>query len=170
MIAPPPREPNGRHRRSIARAAELLVAQTASQPHRRGIRSTAGATPWQRALTSGRIRDHQRSFSPGELETAGLWFCEARVNYLRAIGAPNGYAVDGTGRGGDLPPRLRRKWLREWRGIRAALVTDRDGPLLAILAATEAHPDADEREWPTEFKIAVSDALVGLAGHFKIRL
>lgn len=164
MIAPRSREPNGRLRRQLAKADEALVALTASQPHRRGEKTNVAATPWQRAIKSGRVRDHSRRCTGGGLELAGLIFCEVRENYLRAIGAPRGF-ISRRGKGSDLPPSLRRKWLRQWRDVCACLGK---APLLAILAATEAHPEEDERLWTPNQASAVSDALKALCGHFQI--
>lgn len=161
MIRPPLREPNGRLRRRLKRVEETLVAQTASQPHRRGEFSTIGATPWQRALKAGRIRDPDGNLTAGELEIAALRFLFARQRFLKAIAAPNGFAVGHYGRGRDLPPSVRRRWLRDWLAVRTRLGR---GPLRALLAGLEAHPDFDEREWPTEFTNAVSGALKRLSG------
>jgi hypothetical protein len=163
MIASRSREPNGRLRRRHARADEALVALTASQPHRRGEHTNAGATPWQRAIKSGRIRN-RGGYTGGQLEQAGLAFAEVRENYLRAIGAPRGF-ISRRGKGSDLPPSLRRKWLRQWSDACAALGK---APLLAILGAVEAHPEEDERLWTRNQSIAVSDALKALCGHFHI--
>jgi hypothetical protein len=159
----PSREPNGRLRRRSR--PEDLVALTARQPHRRGERSNVAATPWQRAIKARRIRDWRHGgYRPGELEQAGLAFVEVRENYLRAIGAPRGF-ISRNGKGSDLPPSLRRKWLRQWDEVCGCLG---NGLLLAILRAVESHPEVEEREWPTEFTNAVSDALRALCGHFRI--
>jgi hypothetical protein len=150
----------------------MLVALTANQPHRRGERTNVGATPWQRAIKAKRIRDRSRAgYSAGELEQAGLAFSEIREHYLRAIGAPRGF-ISRRGKGSDLPPSLRRKWLQQWNQVSCALAeaptTNRIGLLQAASSAVEAHPDDDERAWGAEFTNAVSDALRCLAGHFRI--
>jgi hypothetical protein len=160
MIAPRSREPNGRHRRA---RPEDLVALAAAQPHRRGERTNAGATAWQRAIKTSRIRD-RGGYGTGQLEQAGLAFAEVRENYLRAIGAPRGF-ISRRGKGSDLPPSLRRKWLRQWREVCASLG---NGLLAVALKAVEGHPDEDERLWSQETTKAVSDALRCLAGHFGI--
>lgn len=161
MIAVPPREPNGRLRRRLKRAEETLVAQTAAQPHRRGEFSVIGATPWQRAIKSGQIHDPDGRLTAAELEIIGLRFLAARHRFLKAIAAPDGYAVGRSGQGRDLPPQVRRRWLVDWLGVRIWLGK---GLLRHVLAAVEAHPDFDEREWPQEFTNAVSGALKRLAG------
>jgi hypothetical protein len=144
---------------------EALIRKTASQPHRRGEATTAGAMPWQRAIKAKKIRDWRLGgYSGGQLEQAGLAFTEVRENYLRAIGAPRGF-TSRRGKGSDLPPSLRRKWLRQWAEACAALG---NGLLLAILGAVEAHPEEDERLWTRQQTNAVSDALKRLAVHFGI--
>jgi hypothetical protein len=144
---------------------EDIVALTAKQPHRRGERSNVAATPWQRALKAGKIRDRRYGgYRPGELEQAGLAFAEVREHYLRAIGAPRGF-ISRNGKGSDLPPSLRRKWLRQWDEVCGCLG---NGSLPAILRAVESHPELDEREWAREFTNAVSEALRLLAQHFRI--
>ena len=163
MIAPRSREPNGRLRRRLASADERLVALTAAQPHRRGEATTAGAMPWQRAIKASRVRD-RGGYSAGQLESAGLAFTEVRENYLRAIGAPRGF-ISRRGKGSDLPPSLRRKWLRGWSEACAALG---NGLLAVAIGAVEAHPDEDERLWTRQHAIAVSDALRRLCAHFGI--
>jgi hypothetical protein len=160
MIAPRSREPNGRYRRT---RPEDAAAHVAGQPHRRGERSTVAATPWQRAIKAGRIRD-PGGYTAGELEQAGLRFSECRRNYLKAIAAPRGWETRRYGPGGDLPPRLRRKWLREWNEVLAVV----GWAYVPILSAVEAHPEGEEREWSREFMKTVSDALRRLCGHFGI--
>jgi ribosomal protein L13E len=165
----PNREPNGRLRRAAQglprTRPEDVVAAAAKQPHRRGERSNVAATPWQRAIKAGKIRDWRHGgFTAGELEQAGLAFVEVREHYLRAIGAPRGF-ISRNGKGSDLPPSLRRKWLREWNEVGGCLAGSLSA---AILAATEAHPELDERSWTREFTNAVSDALRSLARHFRI--
>ena len=166
MIAPRSREPNGRLRRV---RPEDMVAAIARQPHRRGERTTAGATPWQRAIAAGKIRDPARNgLTAGELEAIGLHFAETRANYLKAIGAPNPYAIDSGGNGRDLSPALRRRWRLAWAEI-AFVLAERDRRLLiALQRATDAHPDAEERLWSGEFLWAIREALVTLGRHFKI--
>jgi hypothetical protein len=119
--------------------------------------------PWQRAIKSGRIRN-RGGYSGGQLEQAGLAFTEVRENYLRAIGAPRGF-ISRRGKGSDLPPSLRRKWLRGWAEACAALG---NGLLLVAIGAVEGHPDEDERLWTRQHANAVSDALRALCGHFGI--
>jgi hypothetical protein len=169
MIPSRPREPNGRLRRAAQgqprSRPEDLVALAARQPHRRGERTNVAATPWQRAIKARRIRDWRHGgYRPGELEQAGLMFAEVREHYLRAIGAPRGF-ISRNGKGSDLPPSLRRKWLRQWADVCACLG---NSSLAAILRAVESHPEVEEREWPREFTKAVSDALRLLAQHFRI--
>jgi hypothetical protein len=165
MITPRRREANGRRARY---RPEDPVAAAAKQPHRRGERTTVGATPWQRAIAAGRIADPSRhGLTPGELEAIGLYFAECRANYLKAIGAPNGYAIDSGGNGRDLSPALRKRWRLAWAEI-AFVLTERDRRLLiALQRATDAHPDAEERLWGGEFLWAVREALVTLGRHFR---
>jgi hypothetical protein len=169
MISPRPREPSGRLRRRLARAEDALVAQIAQQPHRRGERTTIGATPWQRAIKSGAIHDQTGRLTPGELEAAGLRLAEARSDFLKAIGASAPFASGPSGSGSDIPVALRNRWIDEWADI--ALVVLRRGrmALRCVLAAVEASPGADERLWPPEFTNAVSEALRVLAGHLSRR-
>jgi hypothetical protein len=116
-------------------------------------------------LKAGKIRDRRYGgYRPGELEQAGLAFAEVREHYLRAIGAPRGF-ISRNGKGSDLPPSLRRKWLRQWDEVCGCLG---NGSLPAILRAVESHPELDEREWAREFTNAVSEALRLLAQHFRI--
>jgi hypothetical protein len=93
-----------------------------------------------------------------------LAFTEVRENYLRAIGAPRGF-TSRRGKGSDLPPSLRRKWLRQWTDVCDCLG---NGLLAVAIGAVEAHPDEDERLWTRQHANAVSDALRCLCGHFGI--
>ena len=145
-----------------------MTALAARQPHRRGERRSSGATPWQRAIAAGRIADPSRhGLTPGELEAVGLYFAETRANYLKAIGAPNPYAIDSGGNGGDISPALRRRWRLAWAEIAFVLVERDRRLLIALQRATDAHPDAEERLWSGEFLWAVREALVTLGRHFR---
>jgi hypothetical protein len=155
---PPRREPSGRRAR-LAKADDALVAATAAQPHRRGERTTAGATPWQRLLRSGAIADPTGRFTPGQLEEAGLRFANARMHYLVAIGAPFGWA-NAPASGADIPVRVRDRWIADWADL---LQTLSPTPVRVLIRAIEAHPEQEEREWPVEAVAAIQEALMAVA-------
>jgi hypothetical protein len=161
----PHRERNGRRQR-LPRDAETLVARIAAQPHRRGERTNAGATPWQRAIKAGLIR--ATGLTAGELEQAGLALAEAQANFRKAIscGSPYGRA---SGSGSDIPQHLIVKWRREWEEILIRLRGTGRMPFLSVLAALDSHPEADERSWGFRFQAAVGSALAALNGHFRGR-
>ena len=158
---PPRREPSGRRAR-LAKADDALVAITAAQPHRRGERTTAGATPWQRLLRSGAIADPTGRFSEGELEQAGLRFAEARLHYVIAIGCPIAWA-NSPASGKDIPAKVRDRWISDWAELLSALRTRGPMPIKSLVRAVEAHPEAEEREWPPDMVLALSEALIAVA-------
>jgi len=160
----PRREPSGRRAR-LAKADDALVAATAAQPHRRGERTTAGATGWQRLLRSGAIADPTGAFTPGQLELAGLRFAEARLHYVIAIGCPIAWA-NSPASGKDIPAAVRNRWIADWSELLSALRRHGPMPIKSLIRAVEAHPETEERDWSPDMQNAVSEALRGLAGHF----
>jgi hypothetical protein len=141
-----------------------MVAIIARQPHRRGERTTAGATPWQRLIRAGWIADPSGRYTPGQLEEAGLRFAAARLNYLAAIGAPFGWA-NAVASGRDMSPARRRQWMTDWLMLVETLTRSQ---YKALCRAVDSHPEDEERLWSAEQVIAVRDALMALSGHFKL--
>jgi hypothetical protein len=139
-----------------------MVAMIAQQPHRRGERTTAGATPWQRLIRAGWIADPTGRFTPGQLEEAGLRFAAARLNYLAAIGAPFGWA-NAVASGRDLSPARRRQWITDWLTLVETLSRSQ---YRALCRAVDAHPEDEERLWLADHVLAVRDGLRALASHF----
>ena len=163
-----PREPNGRQRR-LARDEEARVTFVAAQPHRRGERSNAGATPWQRALRSGLIRDPLRHFDAWQFEQAGLAFEESRADYRRAKGLPTPWLSAGPASSGQpMLATLRQRYVETYRKALVALRTAGRHPLEAWLSVLDAHPEDDERVWPKSTLRGVGFALAALARHFKV--
>jgi hypothetical protein len=140
-----------------------MVARTAAQPHRRGERTTAGATGWQRLLRSGAIADRNGRFTAGELELAGLRFAEVRLHYIIAIGCPIAWA-NSPASGKDIPAATRNRWIADWAELLSGLRTRGPMPIKSLVRAVEAHPEAEEREWPSDFVAGVQEGLIALAG------
>jgi hypothetical protein len=159
--AAPRREPSGRRAR-LAKADDAVVAATAAQPHRRGERTTAAATPWQRLIRATWIADPSGRFTPGQLEEAGLRFAAARLNYLAAIGAPFGWA-NAVASGRDMSPARRRQWVADWLTLVETLTRTQ---YRALCRAVDSHPEDEERLWSAEQVVAVRDGLRALASHF----
>jgi hypothetical protein len=157
----PRREPSNKRAR-LAKADDALIAITANQPHHRGERTTAGATPWQRLLRSGAIADPSGTFTSGQLELAGLRFAEARLHYVIAIGCPIAWA-NSPASGKDIPPKVRERWIADWSELMVALRRHGPMPVKSLVRAVEAHPEAEEREWPPDMVLALSEALRAVA-------
>jgi hypothetical protein len=141
-----------------------MVAIIARQPHRRGERTTAGATPWQRLIRATWIADPTGRFSSGQLEEAGLRFSAARLNYLAAIGAGIPFA-NAVASGRDMSPARRRQWMTDWLMLVETLTRIE---YKALCRAVDSHPEDEERLWTADHVIAVRDALMALSGHFKL--
>jgi hypothetical protein len=148
----------------LAKAEDAMVAMIARQPHRRGERTTAGATPWQRLIRSTWIADPSGRYTPGQLEEAGLRFAAARLNYLAAIGAPFGWA-NAVASGRDLSPARRRQWVTDWLMLVETLTRSQ---YKALCRAVDSHPEDEERLWGADQVVAVREALRALSGHFKL--
>jgi hypothetical protein len=164
----PHRERNGRRQR-LPSLERRMVDFVASQPHRRGERTNIAATPLQRLVKAGLVSDPTGRFTQGQLEDAALRYCEARLNFLKAIGAPMPFAAGKPGQDRDLSPELRARWVATWSKILFVVRKAGKWRAKALAEVTEAHPEVDERQFSWQTAIAVSEALRALAGHFTRR-